>query len=140
MVIKSNKKVLHDYDIHEEFEAGLVLNGSQVKSIRSSKFEISESAVNLRNDQIFIDNMVFDNADNQASIKLLLHKKEIEKIKSIKKEKRIRGLVASIMTRENKIKAKIIFGIIKRKIDKKQEQKRSTQKRILEREIKKMVI
>lgn len=140
MVIKINKRVLHDYDIYEEFEAGLVLNGTQVKSIRSNRFEISESAVNLRNDEVFIDNMVFDNADNQASIKLLLHKKEIEKIKSIKKDKRIRGLVARIITRGNKIKAIIVFGVIKRKIDKKQEQKRSTQKRILEREIKKMVI
>lgn len=140
MVIKINKRVLHDYDIYEEFEAGLVLNGTQVKSIRSNRFEISESVVNLRNDEVFIDNMVFDNADNQASIKLLLHKKEIEKIKSIKKDKRIRGLVARIITRGNKIKAIIVFGVIKRKIDKKQEQKRSTQKRILEREIKKMVI
>lgn len=139
-MVKSNKKVLHDYDIHEEFEAGLVLNGAQVKSIRSNKFEISESVVNLRNNEVFIDNIVFDNADNQASIKLLLHKKEIEKIKSIKKDKRIRGLVTSIINRGNKIKAIIVLGVIKRKIDKKQEQKRSTQKRILEREIKKMVI
>lgn len=88
-LIANNKKAYHDYFIEETFEAGMVLTGTEVKSLRAGKGTIKESYAEVtREGEIWINNMhisPFDqgnryNVDPLRRRKLLLHKREINKI------------------------------------------------------------
>ncbi len=87
-LIAQNKKAYHDYFIEETFEAGLVLVGTEVKSIRSGSGSIKESFVRIKDGEAFILNMHINpydkgnifNKDPLRTRKLLLHKREINKL------------------------------------------------------------
>lgn len=89
-LIASNKKARHDYSILDTYESGIVLKGTEIKSIRLGKVNIKDSYCLIRNNEMFIMNMhisVYDhgnifNHDETRSRKLLLHKKEIIKIQN----------------------------------------------------------
>lgn len=85
-----NKKAHFDYFIEDTYECGIVLKGSEIKSIRAGKVNLKDSYGIIRNDELFILNMhiskyensgVF-NHDETRTRKLLVHKKEILKIKN----------------------------------------------------------
>jgi SsrA-binding protein len=87
-VIASNRKARHDYTILDTYEAGIVLMGTEIKSVRATKVNISDSYVLFRDEEAYIMNMhigkykegnIF-NHDETRSRKLLLRKKEIIKI------------------------------------------------------------
>ena len=87
--IARNKKAWHDYFIEEEFEAGLVLEGWEVKSLRAGAAQLKESYVIIRNGELFLFGAHFSplrtasthsNADPVSSRKLLLHQTEIDKL------------------------------------------------------------
>ncbi len=86
-----NKKVFYDYTIIEKYEAGIVLKGTEIKSIRDSKANIKESYVRFLGDEIFIVNMHIakyeqGNRFNHEEIrdrKLLLNRTELNKIKKM---------------------------------------------------------
>ena len=90
LVIATNKKALFNYFILEKFSAGIVLTGTEIKSIREKKVSINESFCFLNNNEIFIKQMHitqynFGNIYNHYETrirKLLLQKKEIKKIKN----------------------------------------------------------
>lgn len=87
-LIANNKKAYHDYFIEETYEAGLVLAGTEVKSIRQGGCSVKESFVKIRNSEAFILNMHINpydhgniyNKDPLRTRKLLLHKREINKL------------------------------------------------------------
>lgn len=91
--IASNKKAFHDYEIIEKFEAGLVLKGSEVKTLRNGRANIAESHVSIDdNGEAWVENMSippyslsagnkFFNHEERRKRKLLLHNKEILKLK-----------------------------------------------------------
>lgn len=87
-LIANNKKARHDYFIEETYEAGMVLHGTEVKSLRLGKCSIKESFIRIENDEVFIYNMHISpyekgnifNKDPLRVKKLLLHKYEIHKI------------------------------------------------------------
>ena len=87
-VIANNKKAFHDYHILDKYEAGIVLKGTEIKSIRAGKVNIKDSYCLVRNNEMFVMNMHISkfehgnlfNHDETRSRKLLLHKKEISKI------------------------------------------------------------
>ena len=87
-LIANNKKAYHDYFIEETYEAGLVLAGTEVKSIRQGGCSVKESFVKLRNSEAFILNMHINpydhgniyNKDPLRTRKLLLPKREINKL------------------------------------------------------------
>ena len=87
-LIAQNKKAWHDYFIEETYEAGIVLFGTEVKSIRNGKASIKESFEEIKNGEVFILGMNvtpydFGNRYNQDPIrvrKLLLHRREIAKL------------------------------------------------------------
>ena len=93
-VISQNKKARHDFFIDETFEAGVQLLGSEIKSIRLGKVNLSDSFVTFRNGEAFVNNMhiaKYDfsnrfNHEEKRPRKLLLHKKEIIKLFSKTKE------------------------------------------------------
>ena len=87
-LITNNKKARHDYFIEEEYEAGLVLTGTEIKSIRAGGANLRDSFAKVENGEVFVYNMNISpydqgnryNPDPKRPKKLLLHKKEIRKL------------------------------------------------------------
>lgn len=138
-----NKKAKFDYFIEEEYEAGIVLTGTEIKSIRKGSANLKDSYAIIKNNEIFLLNMFISqynegnrfNHDENRTRKLLLHKKEIQKIK---KALEIEGytLIPLKLYFKNG-KAKILLGIGKGK--KNYDKRETIKKRDQEREIRKMV-
>lgn len=87
-IIAQNKKAFHEYFILDSFEAGLVLTGTEIKSIRESKASINDAYIQIKNSEAFIIGMhiskyeqgnIFNHKETRDR-RLLLHKKEILKI------------------------------------------------------------
>ena len=86
-----NRKAKFDYFVVEEFEAGIVLTGTEIKSVRNGSCNIKDSYGIIKNDEIFLLNMFINhykegnifNHEETRTRKLLLHKKEISKIKKL---------------------------------------------------------
>ena len=87
--IADNRKARHDYFIDDEFEAGIVLEGWEVKSIRAGRIQIGESHIIIRDGELFVLNMHISpletasthiRPDATRSRKLLMHKREISKL------------------------------------------------------------
>ena len=84
-----NRKAKFDYEIEEEYEAGIVLTGTEIKSIRQGKANIKDSYAIIRNNEIYLLNTHISeynegnrfNHDETRTRKLLLHKKEIYKLR-----------------------------------------------------------
>ncbi len=141
-LIKNNKYAGFKYNIEKKYEAGIVLLGVDVKSIRANKFEIRDSVVKEEGGELFIWNIIFaENLTNKIQKrKLLLKRKEIQKISSMLKDKTKRGFVLTVRYNEkNKVKFDIGIGTTKKAMDKKASQKRSTDKRTFEKTIKDIV-
>lgn len=87
-IVAKNKKALHDYFIEDTFEVGIVLTGTEIKSIRSGKANLKDSFAKVTNGEVYIHNMHISpfengnrfNQDPTRTRKLLLHKKEISKL------------------------------------------------------------
>ncbi len=87
-LICNNKKAYHDYFIEEKFEAGMVLKGTEVKSLRMGKANLNDSFALIKNGEAYLHNLHIlayefgnrENHDPDRMRKLLLHKKEIGKL------------------------------------------------------------
>ncbi len=87
-LVANNKKAYHDYFIEDNFEAGIVLNGTEVKSLRTGKCSIKESFIRIEKGEVFIYGMHISpyehgnifNTDPLRVRKLLLHKEQIRKM------------------------------------------------------------
>ena len=87
-LIANNKKARHDYFIEEEYEAGIVLTGTEIKSVRAGGINLRDSFAKVENSEVFVYNMHISpydkgnrfNTDPLRPKKLLLHKKEIRKL------------------------------------------------------------
>ena len=87
-----NKKAKFDYFIEDEIEAGIVLKGTEIKSLRKGSADLKDTYVRIKNDEAYIINMYIAkyeegnifNHDERRERKLLLHKKEIKKLASLK--------------------------------------------------------
>ena len=94
-LVANNKKAYHDYFVDEKFEAGLVLHGTEVKSLRLGKCSIKESFIRIENGEVWVYGMHISpyemgnifNKDPLRPKKLLLHKYEINKLLGKIKEK-----------------------------------------------------
>lgn len=88
-IIAKNKKAYHEYFIEETYQAGIELSGTEVKSIRAGKVNLSDSFAYIKNGEVYLSNMHISpyeqgniaNKDPMRQRKLLLHKKEIRKLK-----------------------------------------------------------
>src|SRR5215211_536048 len=87
-LIASNKKALHDYFVVQKFEAGLMLTGTEVKSLREGKINLKDSYVIFKDDEAFLfgahispyTHGNIQNHDPERTRKLLLHRKEFVKL------------------------------------------------------------
>jgi len=88
-IISKNKKAFHEYEILERYEAGIVLEGSEVKALRLSRVNLKDSFVRIDAGEIYVYGMhithlttsnMYYRSDEKRARKLLLHKKEIKKL------------------------------------------------------------
>jgi SsrA-binding protein len=133
MSIVDNKKALHDYFIEERFEAGLVLDGWEVKAIRAGRVQLKEAYVVLRNEEVFLIGCHISplptasthiNPDPTRTRKLLLHAEEIAKL--IGKVERAGYTLVPLDLHYSKGRIKIAVGLAR---GKKQHDKRETEKK-----------
>ena len=138
-----NKKANFDYEIIDSFEVGIVLTGTEIKSIREGKANLKDSYAIIRNGEVFLLNMHIShykegnifNHDETRTRKLLLHKKEILKLKS-KLELEGLALIPIKLYFKGNI-AKILLGLARGK--KNYDKRETIKKRDIEREIRKRI-
>lgn len=145
MIEIKNKKANFDYFIEDTYEAGIVLKGTEIKSIRKGSCNLKDTYARVKNNEIYVINMFIApyeqgnrfNHDERRERKLLLHKKEIIKIKQ-KIEKEGYSLVPIKLYFNNGM-AKVLIGIAKGKkaYDKRQSLKEKDIKRDLEKTVSK---
>jgi len=126
--LASNRKARHDYDILETFEAGMVLTGSEIKSIRAGKIQLRDGYAFVQKGEVWLENVnisPYDSAgrDNVLPLrrrKLLLHKREIDRIYGKTQERGLTLIPLEVYL--NRGYAKIRLGIAKgrRQYDKRQ--------------------
>ena len=140
----SNRKAYHDFEILETFEAGISLTGSEIKSLRNHGGSLKDAYVLIKKDELFLINSHIAPYKYSTHIthiekrdrKLLMHKKEIEKLKKLVTEKGITLIPLSFYLKKGRIKIK--FGIAKgkKRHDKRSYLKEKEQKREIDRILK----
>ena len=131
-LIVRNKTATRNYKLGESFQAGIVLEGWEVKSLRNGKVDINDSYVTFKNNEAWLIGTKIDppaslknfDADPTRSRKLLLHKKEISQLQKLKGEKGLTVVLTSIYWRENNIKCDIATGKGKKLYDQRQDIKK----------------
>jgi len=120
-----NKKALHNYHILERVEAGIVLSGSEVKSIRTGRINLGESHVRVLNGEAFLINAHIppyqgsdENYDPQHSRKLLLHKNQIASLIGKVSKGGITMVPVSIYEKNNRFKVEVGLAKSKKEFDK----------------------
>ena len=131
-VIASNKKAFPDYFIDETFEAGIVLTGTEVKSLRAGKVNLKEAFCRIKDGEVFINNMniseySFGNRENHEPSrmrKLLLHHTEIDKLIRLTEQKGLALVPTKIYFKNNYVKLELGVGRGKKLHDKRETLKR----------------
>jgi SsrA-binding protein len=142
--ICTNRKAYHDYHIEETFEVGLVLLGTEVKSLRDGKANLKDSYGKIKDGELFLVNAHISpyvagniwNHEPKRDRKMLMHKREIHKLLGKVKEKGFTLVPLSIYFSQRN-KAKVELGLAKGKAtyDKREAIKRKDERRINEREL-----
>ena len=132
-IIASNKKAYHDYFIDEVYEAGIVLAGTEVKSIRLGKVNLKEAFCRIKDGEMFVNNMNISpyeqgNRENPTDPtrmrKLLLHKSEIDKLQRLSEQKGLTLIPTKIYLKQSRVKLEIGVGRGKKLHDKRETLKR----------------
>ena len=143
-LIANNKKAFHDYFIDETFEAGIVLHGTEVKSMRMGKCSIKESFIRIENGEVFVYGMhvspyekgnIF-NKDPLRVKKLLMHKYEINKLLGKIKEKGYTLVPLQVYFKDGRAKVEIGLARGKKLYDKRDAIAKKDQRREAEKEFK----
>ncbi len=143
-IILKNSKARRDYEILSKYEAGIALKGTEVKSLRDGKGQISEAYAKIENGEIFLLNARIDeyanslyfNHDPKAPRKLLLKKNEIRKIESDAEGRGISLIPLSLYWKEQKVKVEL--GVCRGKVE--YDKRRTIQDRETERGLKRVMM
>jgi len=139
-ILALNKRVRYDYEILEIFEAGLVLKGHEVKSVKLGHISLTGSYVVIKNGEAYLLNAtispyqpknILPDYEPAGNRKLLLHKKEIQYLIGKSQERGLTLVPTRVYTNQDKIKLEFGIGKGKKKIDKRE----TIKKRDVEREI-----
>ena len=131
-LIASNKKALHDYFVLQKFEAGIALTGTEVKSLRGGKANLKDSYVTLKDGEAFLfgahispyTHGNIENHDPERTRKLLLHRRELEKLKKETTEKGLTVVPLRLYFKGAKVKAEIAVVRGKKQYDKRETEKK----------------
>lgn len=134
-----NRQAGFNYELLETIEAGLVLTGSEVKSIRAGQANLNDAYARVRDGEVWLNNLHIapysqghqENYDPTRTRKLLFHKKEVVQLTSKLHEKGLSLIPTKIYSTHNQIKVELALARGKKKYDKRE----SIKKRELEREL-----
>ena len=140
-LVASNRKARHDYHIDDVYEAGMVLTGTEVKSLRAGKGQISDAFARVEDDEVWLYDAHIDayshgnlqNHQPKAPRKLLLHKSEIRKLFGLASVKGNALVPLSFYWKNGKVKVALAVGKGKVQYDKRQDLKTRDAERELKR-------
>jgi SsrA-binding protein len=127
-LIAQNRKARHDYAIEDVLEAGVVLVGTEVKSLREGRASLVDAFGSIRDGEIWLENLhigeyaqgTWTNHEPRRRRKLLLHKSEIDKLARATKESGLTLVPLSMYFKDGKVKVEIALARGKRAYDKRQ--------------------
>lgn len=140
-VVATNRKARHEYFIEDTIEAGLVLTGTEVKSIRQGKINVKESYASIEGGEVFINNMHISpyeqgniyNVDPIRKRKLLLHKREIRKLMVAITQKGYTLVPLSVYIKDGLVKLELATARGKKLYDKREDiAKKDAERRMLQ--------
>jgi len=143
-IIATNRKARHDYFLLESFEAGIVLQGSEIKSIRAGQISLKEAYIRVDGEQAWLVNAHVapydpasrENHDPLRDKKLLLHKKEIKKLWDEVRQKGTTIIPIKVYLSKGRAKVEIAVAKGKKKYDKRQDLKKRDAQREIDRALK----
>ena len=143
-LIANNKKVYHEYFLEEIYEAGISLHGTEVKSIRMGKCSIKESFIHIEKEEVILYGMHISpyekgnifNKDPLRPKKLLLHKKEIQKLLGKTTQKGYTIVPVEVYLNKGLVKVQIALAKGKKLYDKREALAQKDQRREVERDFK----
>jgi len=120
-VIATNRKAYHDYLIEDTYEAGIVLTGSEIKSIRAGQANLRDGFAAIRNDELWLVNVhispyhqaSYENHEPRRDRKLLLHRREINRLTGKLQEKGLTLIPLKIYLKNSR--AKVELGLARGK-------------------------
>jgi SsrA-binding protein len=141
-IVAENRKARHDYFIEDEYEAGLVLLGTEVKSLRQGRVNLKDSYARIKDGEVYVLQMhigpypfaYYGNHDPLRPRKLLLHKQEIKRLCSKVNEKGYTLVPLRIYFKDGKVKLTLALAKGKRQYDKRETIKRRDEQRLMERD------
>ena len=140
-IISQNKKAFHDFEIGERFEAGIVLLGTEVKSLRQGRANLKDSYARVKRNEALLYGLhisaythaSFDNHEPERIRKLLLHKSEIKKLLGKTQERGFSLVPLRIYFKGGKAKVEIALARGKKEYDKRESLKKKEEARELDR-------
>lgn len=140
-IAAENRKARHDYHIHETYEAGIVLTGTEVKSLRGGKANLKDSYARIENAEVFLHNMHISpyeqgnrfNHEPLRTRKLLMHRFEINKLIGKVKEKGFALVPLKIYFTRGKAKVELALATGKKLYDKRDDMLERDAKREIDR-------
>lgn len=143
-IATENRKARHDYFIHEAFEAGMVLTGTEVKSLRAGKANIRDSFAQIKDGELYLHNMHISpydegnrfNHEPLRTRKLLMHKQEIVRLFGKTREKGFTLVPLKVYFKNGRAKLELGLASGKHNYDKRQDLAARAAKRDIERAMK----
>ncbi|UOQ85247.1 SsrA-binding protein SmpB [Gracilibacillus salinarum] len=143
-VIAQNKKANHDYFIEDTFEAGIVLQGTEIKSIRAGRVNLKDSFATIKQGEAYVNNMHIStyeqgnryNHEPTRARKLLLHRKQIDQLIGQSQQAGYSIIPLKVYIKNGFAKVLIGLGKGKKKFDKREDLKQKQAKRDMDRAIK----
>ena len=143
-VVATNRKATHEFEIHERFEAGIVLVGSEVKSLRDAKVTLTDGFAEIRNGEAWLVGMNINeyawanrfNHEPKRSRKLLLHRGEIDKLET---KTQVRGytlIPLQLYFKKGRVKVELALVTHKKQHDKRADKRAADDKREIDRAMK----
>lgn len=125
-IVAKNRKARHDFTIEDTYEVGLVLSGTEVKSIRGGKVSLKESFADIYNGEVFVYQMHIDpyeqgniyNKDPLRVRKLLLHKQQIRKLIGLKQREGYTLVPLTLYFKDGRVKMELALAKGKKLYDK----------------------
>lgn len=143
-IVASNRKARHEYFIEDSIEAGIVLKGTEVKSIREGRINVKESYAIVEDGEVYIYNMHISpyeqgnihNVDPIRKRKLLLHKREINRLSAKVMQKGYTLIPLTVYIKDGLVKVEIAIGKGKKLYDKREDIAKKDAMRRIERQVK----
>ena len=135
--IVKNRKAFHDYEILDSFEAGIVLTGTEIKSIRATGASLQEAYIQVLRGELYLigahiapySHGSIYNHQERRDRKLLMHRREITKLKESSQEKGLALIPLSLYFKKGKVKMSVALCKGKKLFDKRESMKERDEKR-----------